>query len=374
MQNKSNSKYETGITLVALVVTIIVLLVLAGVSIKLAFSNDGIIVRAEEASNLYENASEEDQEAIDDFSNKLARLREARHSGQTSGDPTPTPTQTPTTTPAPPPSSNITIKDSEGTTIDLANIASYYGHNVRYNEKTFQLFFVDLGGKYSNGEPRIWLQHRNYVDGVTLNDHLETTGITTANSMLWKLNPDLDTRYGYTIRSLDDWDNNLKGTAYLCNPNNWNSTYVASEDIASGAFAVGGVSAEMFCDSYNQARGKTSTDAGYFDAKAFNKYNTYGYYYKPKHSDNSGSSAEGDYGLYTDDTNYPLPSTSEYGGIYRPASGQYQFLASPSSGSATCVCSVDFYWGRLKYNMTDYAYGVRPAVSLPASMILQLTN
>ena len=42
-------KTEKGITLVALVVTIVVLLILAGVSINLVLGNNGIIAKAKEA-------------------------------------------------------------------------------------------------------------------------------------------------------------------------------------------------------------------------------------------------------------------------------------------------------------------------------------
>lgn len=44
-------KKERGITLVALVVTIVVLLILAGVSISLVLGNNGIIKRAQQAKN-----------------------------------------------------------------------------------------------------------------------------------------------------------------------------------------------------------------------------------------------------------------------------------------------------------------------------------
>ena len=46
-----------GITLIALVVTIIVLLILAGVAISLTIGNNGIFTRAQEATVKYENAS-----------------------------------------------------------------------------------------------------------------------------------------------------------------------------------------------------------------------------------------------------------------------------------------------------------------------------
>ncbi|MBR3324703.1 MAG: hypothetical protein IKG14_01470 [Clostridia bacterium] len=52
MKYKSQSLREKGITLVALVVTIIVLLILAGVTISLALNNNGVIQKVKEASNV----------------------------------------------------------------------------------------------------------------------------------------------------------------------------------------------------------------------------------------------------------------------------------------------------------------------------------
>ena len=52
MKNNKLNKREKGITLVALVVTIIVLLILAGVTITVLFGDNGIIVRAERAERI----------------------------------------------------------------------------------------------------------------------------------------------------------------------------------------------------------------------------------------------------------------------------------------------------------------------------------
>ena len=52
---------EKGITLIALVVTIVVLLILAGVSVNALFGNSGIIEKAKEAQNKMDNATENDQ-------------------------------------------------------------------------------------------------------------------------------------------------------------------------------------------------------------------------------------------------------------------------------------------------------------------------
>ena len=50
-KNKRNYLKENGITLIALVVTIVVLLILAGVSVNALFGNSGIIEKAKEAQN-----------------------------------------------------------------------------------------------------------------------------------------------------------------------------------------------------------------------------------------------------------------------------------------------------------------------------------
>ena len=272
------------------------------------------------------------------------------------------------------------IKDKDGATIDLANIANYYGHDVSYNGQTYQLFLVDTAGKYSNGESRIWLQYKGYVDGVKLSNHYETTGILTdnANSKLWEVNPDLKTKYQANIRAIAEssLNANIKGVAYLCNTANWNTTYVGTEGVAAGAYAIGGVSAEMWCDSYNQARGKTSTDANYFDAKAFNKNSTYGYYYKPKNSGATGNYAEGDYGSYTDYSGDNKIQTSTCSGMYSYGTSSYPWLASPSSATGYCVCFVYGYNGSLNYSNagSTSASEVRPAVSLPSNIQIQLIS
>ena len=53
-------KKNKGITLVALVVTIVVLLILAGVSINLVLGNNGIIAKAKDAETKSAEASEND--------------------------------------------------------------------------------------------------------------------------------------------------------------------------------------------------------------------------------------------------------------------------------------------------------------------------
>ena len=54
-------KKQNGITLIALVVTIIVLIILAGVSIAMLVGDNGIITKAQEATKKTESASLEEK-------------------------------------------------------------------------------------------------------------------------------------------------------------------------------------------------------------------------------------------------------------------------------------------------------------------------
>ena len=55
---------QKGITLVALVVTIIVLIILAGVSISLLLGQYGVVTRAQEAEELQANASAYEEDVL----------------------------------------------------------------------------------------------------------------------------------------------------------------------------------------------------------------------------------------------------------------------------------------------------------------------
>ena len=61
-------KREKGITLVALVVTIVVLLILAGVSINFVFGENGLITQAQEAKRKTAEAKENEITSMDSAS------------------------------------------------------------------------------------------------------------------------------------------------------------------------------------------------------------------------------------------------------------------------------------------------------------------
>ena len=67
MKDKRNYLKERGITLIALVITIVVLLILAGVTINAVFSDSGIIKKAQEAQNKMDQAAQNDLDAINNL-------------------------------------------------------------------------------------------------------------------------------------------------------------------------------------------------------------------------------------------------------------------------------------------------------------------
>ena len=67
-------KETSGITLIALVVTIVVLIILATISINAVMGDDGLIKRAEQASQHQANAEAADSEAMDELEQHLANV------------------------------------------------------------------------------------------------------------------------------------------------------------------------------------------------------------------------------------------------------------------------------------------------------------
>ena len=64
MKKEKNKMYEKGITLIALVITIVVLLILAAVSLNLIIGNEGILTRSKEAVDKYGKQAENEQQGL----------------------------------------------------------------------------------------------------------------------------------------------------------------------------------------------------------------------------------------------------------------------------------------------------------------------
>lgn len=73
MRNNKKIKRNSdgGITLVALVITVIVLLILAGTSITLAIDSGGLFTKTREAANSWNNAVEREETVLQNYIDKV---------------------------------------------------------------------------------------------------------------------------------------------------------------------------------------------------------------------------------------------------------------------------------------------------------------
>ncbi len=131
MKKTKNSR-QKGITLIALVVTITVLIILATVSINTVLGDNGIISRAQKARDSYSNSQKSEDEQMAVLANEMA---EYDTKGGSSGGGSDTPTKptagTTVTKPGTWTSSQVTpIADGNGGTVPLPNGFYYVGGDI----------------------------------------------------------------------------------------------------------------------------------------------------------------------------------------------------------------------------------------------------
>ncbi len=73
---KIKIKKNTGITFVALIIAIIIILILSGVTINLAIGNGGILNKAKQATDKYEIAKDKEQNDLNKYDTQIASSRE----------------------------------------------------------------------------------------------------------------------------------------------------------------------------------------------------------------------------------------------------------------------------------------------------------
>ena len=67
-------KNEQGITLIALIVTIVILIILVGISMTMILGDNGLINKSEEGGKIYQNASEEELENLNELGKELDNI------------------------------------------------------------------------------------------------------------------------------------------------------------------------------------------------------------------------------------------------------------------------------------------------------------
>ena len=220
---------QTGITLVALVVTIVVLLILAGVSINLVLGENGLITQAQEAKRKTEEATENETTLIGNASDYIA---------QTVGK-----------------------MASEITVDDYGKVVT----NYTAGNKTWEIFFADNNNVY--------LITREHVGSQTLSTAVEnesgyngTSDFDGSESFKtkypaiqagWLNKTYIPATTGIGTLKYTSSYNNMKCTEYLLDSSVWNSDYKT----AKADWAIGAPTLEMLAVSYGKYEETTITIA-----------------------------------------------------------------------------------------------------------------
>ena len=87
---KLRNDRQKGITLIALVVTIVVLIILATVSILAVFGDNGIIARAQTAKDTHEKGKADETNTLDDYASYIGNYLDGKGGSAGGGSDTPT--------------------------------------------------------------------------------------------------------------------------------------------------------------------------------------------------------------------------------------------------------------------------------------------
>ena len=375
MEQKRMQKNSKGITLIALVITIIVLLILAGVTIATLTGDNGILTQAGKAKDKTTEAESIERVQVEvagsygldgtidkDQLNKnlgnIAGLKigESNFGGENIVKELP---------------ATVTLNgydigiDANGGVEKIpeiiakirANPQAYYGKKVTNykasdsDTNTYRIFYVDKDNYFKDGYNTIYLK-ADFSGSVHC-----STSYDASQTLIKRMNPLWATKENTVAAETTTISNkNEQAAAWLCDPSKW----TAYCDTDKANYAIGGPSVEMYVKSYNQTHGDDALGCQY-------QTNTVpGYIYKVKDTiQNSG--------WYTNDNtlDYSMTYKSMYCGQNGKRTGSW-WLASPSAHSSISVCDVGGSNARLYGNNYYYDDVVSPLVSLKSSFIPEI--
>ena len=353
MKIRKKSVEDEGITLVALVVTIIILLILAGVTINMVLGQNGLIEKSKIAKGKYENAALDEKAQLKNATDLMDSLY---------GD-----------------YSTVKVGD-EVIKITAENAKNYYGYKVtNYNKEkdpdgVYRIFYYDAevkDGKGKYGEANTLYLKRDWTaNDVNLGKKISDSSWTDTNknnavTMMRKMNPDYASNQTSKTAYSSLENNNERGATWLCDTTQF-ETYV---DSTMANFAIGSPSAEMYCDSYNQVTHNQGSSSGAAKLTcSYQKDVVPGYIYQVN------GTKQNDGWI----TNYDTVDLSGYHGMYlanKTEKGEYHWwLASPSAYGADYVWGMRGGYARLASNDVSLTVGVCPAVSLKSGVQLEIVN
>ena len=369
---KTKFKNAKGITLIALVITIIVLLILAGVTIATLIGDNGILTQAGKAKDKTTEAESIervqvevagsygidgtiDKEQLNKNLGNIAGLKigESNFGGENIVKELP---------------ATVTLNgynigiDANGGVEKIpeiiakirANPQAYYGKKVTNykasdsDTNTYRIFYVDKDNDFKDGYNTIYLK-ADFSGSVSC-----STSYDASQTLIKRMNPLWATKENTVATETTTISNpNEQAAAWLCDPSKW----TAYCDTDKANYAIGGPSVEMYVKSYNQTHGD--------DALGCQYQTNYvpGYIYKVNNTIQND-------GWYTNSNilDYSMTYKSMYCGEKGNKTGDW-WLASPSASNPDRVCYVSGLNARLRLSGYNYSFGVSPLVSLKSSFI-----
>ncbi len=268
---KKRNWKDNGITLIALVVTIIILLILAGITIGMVAGENGLIQRAKDAKAAYEKAAGDEQVQLSGLDKFLSSFFggssiEAGSEGETGSQGTGSQGGADST--------GVQINTASGTkaTITEQNAPEYYGTAVKYNWDettgkskdggTYRIFYYDGANPKYGKANTVYLKrdaevnsssnqlNQNKIQGIVGEPSKAGTyeGSTEAREIMEKLNPE----WANSVRKDVEYSDlalNEKASIWYCDQSN--ELFNNFRDSSIAEYVTGGPSYEMYVDSYN---------------------------------------------------------------------------------------------------------------------------
>lgn len=365
----TNQKENKGITLIALIITIIVLLILAAVSIAILIGENGVLTKANTAKEQTEIADTIERARVDilgaQAENKSGNITKKQFVEILNDyfNNVPTAEELP----------------EDLTTLTLTTKAEYGSHDIKisdiwnetfggsetpvvpsFDENTFTLGtnasdaqntdeygwkvpeYTVQTSEMSTNVWRLFYQDNNYTYLITdecVGNYKPSDyyGAYQSGADVSTVGQKLSSKIS-TLFTSSNKNTNIRTTAWLTDISDtgmW-SSYKNTDAV----FAIGSPTAELFAASYNNRSNKT-TNIIELDL--------------------------GRYG-YTENTNNGWLSVSDNHGIYNKSTSSYWWLASPSSSSSIGL-DVSGSNGYFSFsNVGNFSYAVRPIVCIPTSV------
>ena len=394
----NNLKNMKGITLIALVITIIVLLILAGVSIAMLTGQNGILTQAQNAKQATKKEEVKERAQTD-----IVGIQTATQSTEISrivlkgilnryfeNVPDDIKADTEITAKAEYGGSKMKVSDIYSGEIierymasDIANAsqedkqslygATVTGYTLPSETKTdleWNLFYADNNN--------IYLIASDYVERENLPNSTTETGIETDNKPNEGRNS--FTRSAYFTNILGDYagssritdnrlkllnndyfnvkkysstNNNMKAVAYMMDTTAWNSKFLDND---KADYVIGGPTVELLFKSYNEKYGTSYLSEAISDI---------GYRMKKQESNDWTDNIGG--GIINQNNNMP---DNLYVKSYN-SKAQAMWLASPSNFSDYHLMDVDGFCNIAYYAYAEDCLGFRPLVCLKSNTQLQ---